>query len=189
MIQDMPRPVKVIDVGGTSIFWKQMGYSSLKGVKVTLFNINAESSVKDSFEMIQGDARNLSRFMDNEFDIAFSNSVIEHLGTFEEQRMMAEEMKRVATKVFLQTPNKWFPLEPHTLFPFFQFLPMCIKIWLMMHFSLGWYKKISDRKLAEQECRAIRLMSKGDLRILFPDAQIREERIIGIVKSFIVLNQ
>lgn len=189
MIRDMPRPVKVIDVGGTSIFWKQMGYSSLKGVKVTLFNINPESSVKDGFEMVQGDARNLSRFKDNEFDIAFSNSVIEHLGTFEEQRMMAEEMKRVAPKVFLQTPSKWFPLEPHTLFPFFQFLPMRIKIWLMMHFSLGWFRKINNRKLAEQECRAIRLMSKSDLRILFPDAQIREERIIGIVKSFIVLNQ
>jgi len=187
MIVEMPRPVKVIDVGGTAMFWKNMGYSSIKGVKITLLNIKVEPM--EGSEMMQGDARNLRRFKDKEFDIAFSNSVIEHLGTFDDQRLMAEEMKRVASKVYLQTPNRWFPLEPHTLFPFFQFLPLSIKVWLMMHFDLGWYKKMTDRKLAEQECNSIRLMSKSDLRILFPDAQIRKERILGLVKSFIILNR
>lgn len=188
MLHDLPRPVKVLDVGGTGIFWERMAHSSLKGVKITLFNLNPEVINKAGFEGIQGDARDMKMFAYKEFDIAFSNSVIEHLTTFEDQRLMAEEMKRVATGIFLQTPNKWFPLEPHTLFPFFQFLPLKVKVWLIMHFNLGWYKKISDKNRAEQECLSIRLMNRAELRSLFPGATIKAEKFLGLTKSFIVLN-
>ena len=60
-------------------------------------------------------------FKDKSFDAVFSNSVIEHVGTFEDQKMMANEVIRVTNFYFIQTPNLYFPIEPHFLVPFFQF--------------------------------------------------------------------
>jgi Methyltransferase domain len=44
---------------------------------------------------------------------------------------------RVAKRYFVQTPNRYFPIEPHFLFSGFQFLPLPVKRWLLMLFSLG----------------------------------------------------
>ncbi len=61
-------------------------------------------------------------FGDREFDIAFSNSVIEHVPP-ELQAAFAAEVSRVADRYFVQTPNRYFPIEPHYQLPLFQFLP------------------------------------------------------------------
>ena len=67
-----------------------------------------------------GDATDLSPFKDKSFDIVHSNSVIEHLYNFENQKKMASEIMRVGQKHIVQTPNKYFFLEPHlSYFPFF----------------------------------------------------------------------
>ena len=71
--------------------------------------------------VVQGDATNLP-FGDAEFDVAFSNSVIEHV-PHELQPAFASEISRVAKRYFVQTPNRYFPIEPHYQLPFFQFLP------------------------------------------------------------------
>ncbi|MBC8844888.1 class I SAM-dependent methyltransferase, partial [Escherichia coli] len=73
-------------------------------------------------------ATDLSEIDDQQFDIVFSNSVIEHLYTWENQEKMAKEVLRVGKYHFIQTPNYWFPIEPHWVFPFFQFLPKSIRI-------------------------------------------------------------
>ena len=80
-----------------------------------------------NFKSIKGDATNLSNFKDNQFDIVFSNSLIEHLYTYENMKLMANETMRVGKKFFVQTPNKYFPIEPHYFFPFFQFMPYKMK--------------------------------------------------------------
>ena len=72
-----------------------------------------------NFKSIKGDATNLSNFKDNQFDIVFSNSLIEHLYTYENMKLMANETMRVGKKFFVQTPNKYFPIEPHYFFHFF----------------------------------------------------------------------
>jgi Methyltransferase domain len=46
-------------------------------------------------------------FADDEFDVAFSNAVVEHVGSREEQRRFVAELCRVAPRVFLSTPNRW----------------------------------------------------------------------------------
>ena len=120
-INSLPPPVKIIDVGGTGIFWKRMEFLPGKDVEITLLNINTIPEKHPGFMSISGDARNMKQFRDKEFDIAFSSSVIEHVGEFAQQLQMADEMKRVGKKMFLQTPNRYFLLEPHFLFPFFQF--------------------------------------------------------------------
>jgi ubiquinone/menaquinone biosynthesis C-methylase UbiE len=187
LIETMPRPLKIIDVGGTALFWERMGFTGQKDINITILNIRNDNMELPGFVTVTGDARRMKQFSDKAFDIAFSNSVIEHVGGFEEQKLMADEMKRIGKKIFLQTPNRYFPVEPHFLFPFFQFLPLWLKVKLLMKFNLGWYARVSDEKKAREICQSIRLMTKSELRKLFPGANIYEEKFYGIIKSFIVL--
>jgi SAM-dependent methyltransferase len=62
-------------------------------------------------------------FPDDAFDVAFSNAVVEHVGGREDQRRFVEELCRVARRVFISTPNRWFPIETHTLVPLAHWLP------------------------------------------------------------------
>ena len=71
---------------------------------------------------VQGNALELP-FGDGEFDVVFSNAVIEHVGRREQQRRFVEESLRVARRAFITTPNRWFPVEVHTLLPFVHWLP------------------------------------------------------------------
>lgn len=71
---------------------------------------------------VQGDACALP-FRDGEFDLYFSNAVIEHVGGEERQRAFVREALRVAGRVFVTTPNRWFPLEVHTRLPLVHWLP------------------------------------------------------------------
>jgi SAM-dependent methyltransferase len=62
-------------------------------------------------------------FADGEFDVYFSNAVIEHVGGRDRQRRFVEEAVRVAGRVFVTTPNRWFPIELHTRLPLVHWLP------------------------------------------------------------------
>jgi hypothetical protein len=73
--------------------------------------------------VVRADGRELP-FGDDEFDLGFSNAVLEHVGGGRGgQRRFVEELCRVARRVFLTTPNRWFPVDPHTLLPFVHWLP------------------------------------------------------------------
>ena len=94
-------------------------------------------------------------FDDGSFDAAFSNAVIEHVGDRKAQRWFVHELCRVAPVVFLSTPNRWFPLETHTLLPFAHWLP----------------RRASDRvfgALRRDRWAGVELLSKRDLVELFP---------------------
>lgn len=71
---------------------------------------------------LQGDACALP-FADGEFDIIFSNAVIEHVGDRERQRQLVSEAIRVGRRVFITTPNRRFPVEVHTRLPVVHWLP------------------------------------------------------------------
>ncbi len=71
---------------------------------------------------VRADGRDLP-FADSEFDVAFSNAVLEHVGDREAQRAFVHELCRVARQQFLTTPNRLFPLEVHTLLPLVHWLP------------------------------------------------------------------
>ncbi len=73
--------------------------------------------------VVRSDGRELP-FADGAFDLAFSNAVVEHVdGGREGQRRFVRELCRVARQVFVTTPNRLFPLDPHTLLPFVHWLP------------------------------------------------------------------
>jgi SAM-dependent methyltransferase len=71
---------------------------------------------------VVADGRSLP-FADGEFDVAFSNAVVEHVGGPAEQAAFVQELCRVAKRVFVTTPNRWFPIEVHTLLPVVHWLP------------------------------------------------------------------
>jgi 2-polyprenyl-3-methyl-5-hydroxy-6-metoxy-1,4-benzoquinol methylase len=125
-------------------------------------------------------------FREREFDIVFSNSVIEHVGKYEQQAQMAKEVLRVGRRYFLQTPNRFFPIEPHFVFPLFQFLPVFLRIWLVSHFDLGWHKKASDTQEAVALANSIRLLTRRELKELFPGGTVYREKFYGLTKSFII---
>ncbi len=186
MLDGLDRPLRILDVGGTQQFWQMMGRENLEGIDVTLFNLRAEQTTVSGFESVAGDARDLSRYADSSFDVVFSNSVIEHLGPrFSDQQRMADEIKRVGKRYFVQTPNRYFPLEPHFLVPGFQFLPVELRAWLVSHFDVGWYRRIPDKANARAEVESVSLLSENDVRRLFPDARIYREKLLGLTKSFV----
>jgi len=189
MLETIPKPMTILDIGGTQLFWERMGFTDLSQTSITILNQELPVIRHPNFSGLVGDGTNLSSMPDKSFDVVFSNSVIEHVGDFNQQRSMAEEVQRVGHWYFLQTPNYYFPIEPHYLIPGFQWLPMKIKIWLHTHFDLGHMEKIEDPQEAKVQIEKIRLLKKAELKVLFPGANIYEEKVLGLTKSFIAYNK
>lgn len=186
MLGDSPR-VTILDIGGRPAYWEMMaeGTGLADRLHITLLNIEDNQSEHPHFTTLVGDGRAMPQFADGQFDIVFSNSTIEHVGEFADQQRMANEVRRVGRKYYVQTPNRYFPIEPHFVFPFFQFLPLATRAWLLQRFNLGWMPRQSSREAALNEVRSIRLLSRAEMQKLFPDANIFEERYLGMVKSFV----
>ncbi len=183
LLSRLERPVRILDVGGTEAYWKAMG-STDDQVFITLLNLRRDNVTRARVTSMAGDARSIEAD-DNSFDIVFSNSVIEHVGSFQDQLRMAREVCRVGRRYFIQSPNKYFPLEPHFLFPFFQFLPLGIRVRLLQNFNMGWFQRTPDRQTAREIVLSIRLLGKREFCSLFPDAMLYEEKILGMTKSFV----
>jgi hypothetical protein len=89
----------------------------------------------------------------------------------------------VGKHYFIQTPNRYFPLEPHWLFPFFQFLPYSFQIFLTKNFSLGHYPKTRSFEKAKLRVDEVKLLNETEMELLFPQCKIYREDFFGLVKS------
>lgn len=185
LLEGLPRPLRILDVGGTRHFWNNMHFDPGGTVEIVLLNLSVVPVNQPWLQSVVGDARSLPQYEDGAFDLVFSNSVIEHVGSWEDQQRMAAEVRRVGQRYFVQTPNYYFPLEPHFLFPGFQFLPVEARIWLITHFKLGWHRRYTDRAAAAQAIAHTRLLKRRELEQLFPDAQIYQEKLLGLSKSYV----
>ena len=114
LLSRLRRPVSLLDVGGAESYWKTMGMNGDDQVFITLLNLTKENVTLPNITSTVGDAREI-QYEDNSFDVVFSNSVIEHVGSRADQMQMANEVRRVGKRYFVQTPNRYFPLEPHFL--------------------------------------------------------------------------
>ncbi|MFY0593271.1 class I SAM-dependent methyltransferase [Roseivirga sp.] len=186
-IRGLPKPVKILDVGGKESFWTNRGYDDQKNIQITLVNLEKELVQSSNMISLAGDATDLSSFKNNEFDVVFSNSVIEHLYTLESQRKMAQECSRVGHFYFIQTPNKHFFLEPHFRFPFFNKLPHSIAYFILTKtkLSLGQKWKPENAQITMDE---IRLLSKNEFKGLFKHSEIYIEWFLIFRKSFTLHN-
>ena len=180
------KTVEILDVGGWEIFWKNMGIEKYPNVHVLLLNLTKPPTSMKNIEGVAGDGCRMDEFESGQFDIVFSNSVIEHVGDFNKQMSMANEIRRVGKNYFVQTPNYYFPIEPHFMFIGFQWLPVSVRVFLIRHFNLGWVEKIPDYNKAVKMIEDTRLLKYSELNSMFPDAKIYREKYLGFTKSFVV---
>ncbi|MDH3214012.1 MAG: class I SAM-dependent methyltransferase [Myxococcales bacterium] len=185
LLEPLPRPLRILDVGGTQAFWNRAGFAGARDLEIVLLNRERVAVSGPPFSSVVGDGCRMPEFADGAFDVAFSNSVIEHAGDREEQRRMAGEIRRVGRRYFVQTPNRHFPVEPHFVFPLFQFLPLALRVLLLRRFSLGWVPRMPDAAEARAFVRSIRLLTGRELAGLFPGATLHRERVCGLTKSFV----
>jgi len=171
----------VLDVGGGAFNWTMVP----ERPQVTILDVYEHSNKAEWATYVVGDGCRTG-FSTGNFDVVFSNSVIEHVGSIERHRQFATECMRCGRGFFVQTPNKWFPVDTHTLMPFAHWLPQKLFRKLV---------PISPRFLLFRpdpgdldDFRNMRLLSKRDLQALFPGADIIEEKFLGITKSLIAVS-
>lgn len=117
-------------------------------------------------------------FSNGEFDILFSNAVIEHVGSRAQQASFVSEALRVARRFFITTPNRWFPIEMHTAIPVLHYLPP--RLYRRVLGSIGQEYWASEAHL--------NLLDAESLRELCAPAQaveVRGVRLGGIVSNLI----
>ena len=171
----------VLDVGGTAYNWSLLP----ERPRVVVLNLwTPDPASRDGLTWLVGDGLRLP-FRDGEFDVVFSNSVIEHVSTLENQRRFAEECRRVGRRYFVQTPNRFFPIDPHFATPFFHWLPRAWQRRLLRRFTLWGVATKPPPDLQERKLRTIRLLDPVVMGRLFPDAEIWRERFLGLTKSVV----
>lgn len=92
--------------------------------QITAVSLDDVSNLKSHYPkvtFVQADGTKLP-FANQEFSIAFSNAVIEHVGTKAQQQQFLNELVRVSTRGYITTPNKFFPFEVHTRTPLLHIL-------------------------------------------------------------------
>lgn len=178
----------ILDIGGDISYWKHVGWNS-DNCHIYLLNLY-ENPIEEKdaahFHTVVGNALALP-FQKGKFDLVFSNSVIEHVGSYENQKKFAEEVTRVCDRYIIQTPSFWFPMEPHSLIPLFQFIPHRLRALLIMTFNINYFPKKSTYKEALVVSRSTLMFTKKRFRQLFPGAEIQVEKLFGIPKSYTVI--
>lgn len=174
--------MRIIDVGGRKLNWNFIEEKP----DVTIVNIEFGDAEDGRFHYVHTDGKNLP-YADNSFELCYSNSVIEHVGDWEARQAMAREIRRVASRYYVQTPNKWFVSDPHTVGFFLHWLPKRYHRKLVRWCTLwGLIDRPSQAEI-DALLEEVDLLSESDMRALFPDAQIVRERFLGMTKSIIAL--
>jgi hypothetical protein len=164
---------RVLDVGGLPFNWSLLP-SNPQLVMLNLA-LPATGEPGPPATWVIGDGRRLP-FRDGAFDLVYSNAVIEHVGDLESQRRFADECRRVGLGYYVQTPNRRFPIEVHLMRPFIHWLPRRVQ-------------EATLRRRKRWFLREIRLLDRGEMRMLFADAEIWNERVLGLSKSIIAVRR
>ena len=179
--------IEILDVGGRDYFWKHSSLHNHPNIRITLLNLHLENTSHPSFRAVKGDATSMPEFEDGSFDLVFSNSVIEHLYTFENQQKMASEIRRVGKRHFIQTPNIYFPIEAHYALPFAQYYPKALLHFILTKTKLSRFERWNPAE-ASQYQDEIRLLTKSEMKALFPESILLKEKAFGLTKSFTAHN-
>ncbi|HRN87139.1 class I SAM-dependent methyltransferase [Hyphomicrobium sp.] len=172
--------MRVIDLGGAPMIWQFVNVP----LEITLLNIEfSETAAAEAgrysqhkFHFLKGDA------CDNDlpaqsFDLAFSNSVIEHVGDEARRAAFAHHVRRLAPKYWVQTPAKYFPIEAHNGMPFWWYYPESLRQRLIR----DWRAELPDWT---EMIEGTTLVERKELETIFPDSRIFTERVLGIPKSY-----
>lgn len=180
---DISNTSAVLDIGGTLDTWQLIQEQP----RLTLLNID-EALDRDDYPpnvtFVLGSALNIP-FQNYSFDVAFSNSVIEHVYTWKNQKVFSSEVRRVARKIWVQTPAREFFLEPHLITPFVHWLPASWQKRLIRNFTVWGLITRPSRQEVDKFIREVRLLNHAEMEALFPDCTIYVEKWFGMPKSYI----
>lgn len=179
--------IKILDIGGEIKYWQNIGWQN-PNCTIYILNLDVANNLPSpaGYVEVKGNALSLP-YQYGDFDLIFSNSVIEHVGSRKNQEIFASEVKRVCDKYIIQTPSFWFPLEPHSLIPFFQYIPHAIRAFFILWFNINYFPKAKNYKEALVTSRSTIMFTKYRFTKLFPDAFCQVEKFAGIHKSYTVI--
>lgn len=180
----------------TTRFWTFGGYwwfwvsqppigKQLDTLNVHPVSYHAENFPKHPIRVLIGDGCKLN-MPDKNYDIGFSNSVIEHVGSWERQQQFAAEIRRATNALWVQTPAYGCPIEPHYLTPFIHYMPKWFQKKILRRCTLwGWIQRPSREEINSM-VETARLLRKSEMLQLFPDCKILTERLLWVIpKSYI----
>ncbi len=175
--------MRVLDLGGTVEHWN---LAPQMPAAVVVLNRYPQESHHEQVTTVVGDACELPDELRGErFDLVYSNSVLEHVGGHARRVDMAAVSAAVSDHHWVQTPNRYFPVEPHWLFPFFQFLPASARAWASARWPFGWNRASGREALGN--VLETELIGEAELHYLYPDSDIVKERVLGLSKSLIAV--
>ncbi len=178
---------RILDVGGFHTDWEGVVPIASRVTLLNLYHVPT-ASLPARFTLEVGDARQLAH-ANGSFDIAYSNSVIEHLRTFADQKRFAAEIRRVGREIFVQTPNRWFFIESHFLTVFVHYLPWCLAQKIIRYCSIRALFRAGDNVDLKQLAAELRLLDYREMQKLFPDCEIHREKWLGFTKSLIAVRR
>jgi len=186
----------VLDLGGEAHTWVR---EERRPRHVTLLNFGMKlDATREQIERegasswltaVGGDACDPpEEVRDQDFDLVYSNSVFEHVGGHGPRRHFAYWAQTLAKHHWVQTPNRYFPVEPHWLAPGFQFASPRLQAVLLGHWPLAspFYRK-AEWPERVQRAMSIELLSPAMMRIYFPESELVRERMAGLAKSLIAV--
>jgi hypothetical protein len=178
---------RILDVGGNPFIWEIAAEDGLPRIEnITVLNVYDvdHATLPSNVHWIVGDGCKLP-FADGEFDVVFSNSVIEHLGEHDSQVSFASEIRRVGKGYWVQTPDPRFFIEPHYLSPFVHWLPMDLRRKVAGRATTWGILTRPSQQEIDERLKEIRLIAPKEFKAMFPGAEIRVERFIGMPKSLV----
>jgi len=181
--------MSVIDLGGTVETWLR---APIRPRRVTVVNLNeAGRSADAGLVPVIGDACVAREVLsaagiELKFDLVFSNSLIEHVGGHAMRSRLAEEIHMLAPRHWIQTPYRYFPIEPHWLFPLMQFLPLRARLPIAQRWPLA-HTVTANRSEALGELMWTDLVGITQMKFYFPQSEILRERIMGMTKSTVAV--
>jgi hypothetical protein len=177
--------MKILDLGGTASWWRR---APVMPEHVTTVNLRKPEGVDmPGLTSIVGDACHADELLSGQmFDLVLSNSLIEHVGGHSQRVRLAEVIRALAPRYLVQTPYRYFPVEPHWVFPGMQFMPTRLQGYIAPRWPLGHTRGWTADK-ALSEVMFTELIGIPEMKAYFPDAKLYWERFCGLRKSMTVI--
>lgn len=187
--------IRVLDAGGRAEYWNMLSPEAADRVHVTILNTSPEladystqTATHLAYENVTGDACAMPQYGDGAFHLVHSNSVIEHVGSYSRMIAFADETRRVGQAYYVQTPNFWFPIDPHNAVPLLHWLPDPMRLGMETRFNLGVTRR-TDYPGAADRIDHRRMVSQPMMHSLFPDARHSAERFALIFKKSLIASR
>lgn len=176
--------MRVLDLGGDAGFWRA---APVRPLSVTMVNLFADCPTETWLRTVQGDACEPPREVsDARFDLVVSNSLLEHVGGHARRAQLADVIERSADRHWVQTPHRYFPVEPHWLFPGIQFLPFSVRVLITEKWPVGNVHPTTHLE-AVAAVHEVELIGKAQMHSYFPDSEIWTEKLAGLPKSLVAV--